>query len=73
MNNQAFEWFKKTIKNKFNKEIDQIDENSYLVDLGIDSLDLVEIQLEYENDFSVEVPETTKEIRTVKDLLEILP
>ena len=73
MNNQAFEWFKKTIKNKFDKEIDQIDENSYLVDLGIDSLDLVEIQLEYENDFSVEVPETTKEIRTVKDLLEILP
>jgi acyl carrier protein len=73
MNSQNnLKWLEKTLNTKFNSSVSNITEDTSIEDLGIDSLDLVELQLEYENDFQVELPDSTDEIRTVKDLLSLL-
>jgi acyl carrier protein len=73
MNTQHnLEWLEMTLNTKFKSTISKITEDTLIEDLGIDSLDLVELQLEYENDFKVTLSDTTEEIRTVKDLLNLL-
>jgi acyl carrier protein len=65
-------WLETTLNTKFNSPVSNITEDTLIEDLGIDSLDLVELQLEYESDFQVELPDGTDEIRTVRDLLNLL-
>ena len=42
-----------------------------LIDLGLDSLDIVEIQLLYEETFKIELPDNLK-VSTVKDLMDLM-
>jgi acyl carrier protein len=73
MNSQDnLKWLENILNSKFNNPVSSITEDTMIEDLGIDSLDLVELQLEYENDFGVELPDSTDEIRTVRDLLNLL-
>ena len=73
MNSQSnLKWLETTLNTKFNSSVSNITEDMLIEDLDIDSLDLVELQLEYESDFEVELPDSTDEIRTVKDLLNLL-
>lgn len=65
-------WLKETLQTKFKLPAADITVDTLIEDLGIDSLDLVELQLEYENDFKVELPDSTEEIKTVKDLINLL-
>jgi acyl carrier protein len=43
-----------------------------LATIGLDSLDIVELQVEFEKKYNVEIPDPTKEIKTVGDLFELL-
>ena len=43
-----------------------------LQDLGLDSLDIVELQLEFEERYSVEISDPKNDIKTVGDLLDHL-
>lgn len=73
MNTQSnLEWLEKTLNTKFKLSVSNVTEDVLIEDLGVDSLDLVELQLEYESDFQVELPDSTDEIRTVRDLLNLL-
>ena len=46
---------------------------SFVVDLGADSLDVVELVMAFEEEFGVEIPdEAAEKIATVKDAVEFL-
>ena len=66
-------WLKAILETKFNVVIDTIDLDMAIDDLKIDSLDLVELQMEYEDQHSVEIPTVDYELVTVKDLINLLP
>jgi acyl carrier protein len=44
-----------------------------LYDLGIDSLDVVELQLNYEETFNVQLPDNNKPMIYVSDILNLMP
>jgi len=44
-----------------------------LYDLGIDSLDVVELQLNYEETFNVQLPDEHKPIVYVSDIINLMP
>ena len=44
-----------------------------LYDLGIDSLDVIELQLNYEDSFNVQLPDTHKPIVYVSDVINLMP
>lgn len=48
-------------------------ESTQLTSLGLDSLDIVELQLFYEEQTGVMIPDSDRRISTIKDLLDILP
>jgi acyl carrier protein len=46
---------------------------SFVVDLGADSLDIVELVMAFEENFGIEIPdEEAEKIRTVKDAIEYI-
>ena len=50
-----------------------IDGASFIDDLGADSLDTVELVMEFEEEFEVEIPDDAAEkIQTVKDAVDFL-
>lgn len=49
-----------------------LSEDIELVDLGLDSLDVVELQMMYEEDFDCQVPDPVEDLIFVKDLLNLL-
>lgn len=65
---------KKIISDKSNIDLDKITEDSVLKDeLGIDSLDIVEIVMDLEEMFNCSIPdEDYDNARTVKDLFKIV-
>jgi acyl carrier protein len=44
-----------------------------LYDLGIDSLDVIELQLNYEETFNVQLPDTHKPTVYVSDIINLMP
>ena len=66
-------WLKQTLVKDFGKEPADITPATSIDDLDIDSLDLVELQMKYEDDLKVEVPTVDYELVTVEDLLKLLP
>jgi len=54
--------------------IETINDNSLLKeDLGADSLDEVELTIQFENEFDIQIPDSEVEnIKTVKDFLNVL-
>jgi acyl carrier protein len=65
---------KKLVAKQFGVPIDQVtNESSFIKDLGGDSLDTVELVLEFEDRFNIEVPEDIAEnIFTVQDIINFL-
>ena len=60
----------KIIKSKTNKQCDQ---NTVIRELGLDSIDLIEMVVEFEEQFNVSIPtEKIKDIKTVGDILSVL-
>lgn len=50
-----------------------VDEQQALVDLGLDSLDLIEIWIDLESYFKIDIPEEeSKNIKTVKDIIDLV-
>ena len=48
-------------------------ESTFIDDLGADSLDIVELIMAFEEEFSVEIPdEVAEKIKTVKDAVELI-
>lgn len=74
MNNEIFEKVKKIIADKLDIEEDKITpESSFLDDLGADSLDIVELIMELEEEFNIEIPdEDAEKIRTVADAVKYI-
>ncbi len=66
-------WLKTTLQTKFGLVIDTVTLDMRIDDIDIDSLDLVELQMEYEDNHSVEVPTVDYELVTVEDLIKLLP
>jgi len=66
-------WLKVTLKTEFKVELATVTPDILIDDLDIDSLDLVELQMKYEDDHGVEVPTVDYELVTVNDLLKLLP
>lgn len=72
MNNQEkIEFIKNAIKKLFDKDVSTLSETDNLLDLSLDSLDIVELQMYYEDETGYELP-TDSTIVTVKDLMEIM-
>ena len=74
MNSEIFEKVKKIIADKLDVEEDKITpESSFLDDLGADSLDIVELIMELEEEFGIEIPdEDAEKIRTVADAVKYI-
>ncbi len=65
---------RKVVAKQFGMSVDQVsNESSFIKDLGGDSLDTVELVLEFEDHFGIEVPEEVAEnIFTVQDVINFL-
>jgi acyl carrier protein len=74
VNSEIFEKVKKIIADKLDIEEDKITpESSFLDDLGADSLDIVELIMELEEEFGIEIPdEDAEKIRTVADAVKYI-
>lgn len=60
----------KMIKEKTTKNFD---ENTSIRDLGLDSIDMVEMIADFEDKFNIEIPsEKINSIKTIKNLLDII-
>ncbi|MBR2998863.1 MAG: acyl carrier protein [Mycoplasmataceae bacterium] len=60
----------KMIKEKTTKNFD---ENTPIRDLGLDSIDMVEMIADFEDKFNIEIPsEKINSIKTIKNLLDII-
>lgn len=62
------------ITDKLGLDKEQVTENaSFTTDLGADSLDTVELIMEFEKEFNLEIPdEDAQNIKTVKDAVDYI-
>ena len=69
-----FERVKKVIAEKLNVEEDEILlESSFIEDLNADSLDIVELIMDFEEEFDIKIPDSEAEkIQTVEDAVEYI-
>lgn len=56
-----------------NMKANAVDTNDVLADIGIDSLDAVELQMYYEEKTGVETADPKGPVVTVKDLMDLMP
>ena len=65
---------KKIVVEHLGVEADKVTEDaSFIDDLGADSLDIVELVMEFEKEFNIDIPdEDAEKLRTVGDALEYL-
>ncbi len=65
---------KDIIANELGVEREKLtDDASFIDDLGADSLDIVELVMEFEKEFNIEIPdEDAEKLRTVGDALNYL-
>jgi acyl carrier protein len=69
---EKLEFMEQSMKKLFKIEF-KLNLGDNLYDLGIDSLDVVELQLNYEETFNVELPDTNKSIVYVSDIIKLMP
>lgn len=65
------EFLEQSLAKLFNKKF-KLFLGDNLYDLGIDSLDVVELQINFEETFNVELPDTTKPPVYVQDLISLM-
>lgn len=68
------EKIKELIAKQLNKPVSEItDEKEVVKDLGADSLDVVEMLMNFEEEFDISVPESEAvKIKTVGDIIELI-
>ncbi len=71
MDTDKFEFVKIEINKLLKKEV-EITLDTVLLDIGLDSLDIVELQMEYEETFNVELKDIEQPIQTVADLIRAI-
>jgi acyl carrier protein len=69
---EKFDFLKSAFNDLFKKQLPEITKDTPIQDLGLDSLDIVELQMEFEKRYDVEVPDPENDIKTVGDLLDHL-
>ena len=67
----TFDRVKKIVVDQLGVEADDVSlESTFIDDLGADSLDIVELIMAFEEEFSVEIPdEAAEKIKTVQDVV----
>ncbi len=70
----TFDKVKEIVVEQLGVSEDEVSMNStFIDDLGADSLDIVELIMAFEEEFSVEIPdEVAEKIKTVKDAVEYI-
>ncbi len=70
----TFEKVRTIVADQLGVEADEVTPNSTFVDdLGADSLDIVELIMRFEEEFSVEIPdEEAEKIKTVNDIVKYI-
>jgi len=68
---EKIEFLEKSMAKLFNITF-KLNMGDNLYDLGIDSLDIVELQLNYEETFNVELPHTDEPIVYVSDIIKLM-
>ena len=65
---------KKIVRDQLGKSLDEIqNDSSFVDDLGADSLDTVELIMEFEEEFDLEIPdEDAEKISTVNEAVEYI-
>ena len=71
MNTNKFEFVKIEINKLLKKEV-EITLDTVLLDIGLDSLDIVELQMVYEETFNVELKDIEHSIPTIADLIRAM-
>jgi acyl carrier protein len=71
MDTDKFEFLKIEINKLLKKEV-EITLDTVLLDIGLDSLDIVELQMGYEETFNVELKDIEQPIQTVADLIRAI-
>lgn len=71
MDTDKFEFVKIEINKLLKKEV-EITLDTVLLDIGLDSLDIVELQMGYEETFNVELKDIEQPIQTVADLIRAI-
>jgi len=69
---EKLEFMEQAMKKLFKIEF-KLNMGDNLYDIGIDSLDVVELQLNYEETFDVQLPDTNKSIVYVSDIIKLMP
>lgn len=69
---EKIDFLKSSIQKLFKKEPPEITRDMPLPDLGLDSLDIVELQMEFEKEYNVEIPDPEDVIVTVGNLIDHL-
>ena len=71
MNTDKVEFVKIEINKLLKKEV-EITLDTVLLDIGLDSLDIVELQMVYEETFNVELKDIEHSIPTIADLIRAM-
>lgn len=69
---EKINFLKTSIQQLFKKEPPEITREMTLPELELDSLDIVELQMEFERVYNVEIPDPENAIVTVGDLIDHL-
>jgi len=71
---KSMDRIKRVIVNQFGVDESKITENSsFLDDLGLDSLDIIDLIMIFEEEFKIEIPDKEAEkIKTVGDMIRYL-
>lgn len=69
---EKIDFLKKVFNEFFKKELPEITRDMPIQNLGLDSLDIVELQMEFEKEFDVEIPDPQGDLKTIGDLLDHL-
>lgn len=64
-----FERIREIIAEQLDMKLEDITENASLKDLGLDDLDIVEIEMSLEEEFEIVISDVYKEWATVKDIM----
>lgn len=62
------------VADKLGRDVSEISpEKSFVNDLGADSLDTVELLMDFENEFKIKIPEEDQEkIQTIQDAIDLV-
>ena len=69
---EKIDFLKSSIQKLFKKEPPEITRDMQLPDLGLDRLDIVELQMAFEKEYNVEIPDPEDVIVTVGNLIDHL-